>query len=149
MPHFHTFSVSLSILLTHLYYNCTMDLRILASRQKKYEILVECSRTLVQLPIYWPLLLPSFQVLQPLLLHKVWNFGKYYPSYTWQKKYENLVEPSRASQARFSYFFSLLVKICQIFILFQSPGQNLPDCHSFSIFSKFGRLTLSTIEEIS
>ena len=111
-------------------------------RKKKYEILVECSRTLVQLPIYWPLLLPSFQVLQPLLLHKVWNFGKYYPSYTWQKKYENLVEPSRASQARFSYFFSLLVKICQIFILFQSPGQNLPDCHTFSIFSKFGRLVL-------
>ena len=107
-----------------------------------YEILVESSRTLVQLPIHWPLLLPSFQVLQPLLLHKVWNFGKYYPSYTWQKKYENLVEPSRASQARFSYFFSLLVKICQIFILFQSPGQNLPDCHTFSIFSKFGRLVL-------
>ena len=48
-------------------------------------------------------------------------------------KYEYLVEPSRTSLARFSYFFNPLVKSCQIFILFQSPCYELPDFHNFSI----------------
>ena len=55
------------------------------------------------------------------------------PSDIWQDKYEYLVEPSRTSQARFSYFFNPLVKSCQIFILFQSPCYELPDFHNFSI----------------
>ena len=38
--------------------------------------------------------------------------------------------------ARFSYIFNLLLRIGQICILFQSPCQNLPDCHTFSIVSK-------------
>ena len=43
------------------------------------------------------------------------------PSYTRKKKYKNPVEHSRTSQARFSYFFSLLVISYHIFIIFQSP----------------------------
>ena len=35
-----------------LYYNCTSELGIRRRRQKKYEILVECYRTLIQLPIH-------------------------------------------------------------------------------------------------
>ena len=72
--------------------------------------------------------------------------------HTWQIKYENLVEPQApdfhtfsihlSNVARFSYLFNLLLRIGQICILFQSPCQNLPDCHTFSIFSKFGRLAL-------
>ena len=63
------------------------------------------------------------------------------PISKWQKKYENLVEPSRTSQARFSYFFSLLVISYQIFIIFQSP-QNWPLFHTFSVsLTKFARLS--------
>ena len=105
----------------NLYYNYKFKVLIRRRRQKKYEILANMKNA----------------------------------PYTWQKKYENLVEPSRTSQARFSYFFSVLVRNCQIFILyylplkicqicmlFLSPCQNLPDCHTFSIFSKFCRLAL-------
>ena len=105
----------------YLYYNCTREGRILSSRQKKYELLENMKN----------------------------------PSYIGQNKYENLEEPSRTSHTRSSYFLNPLVKSCQIFILiqspssigqicilFQSPCQNLPDCHTFSIFSKFGRLAL-------
>ena len=128
----------------HLYYNCTKDLGILSSRQKKYEILENMKN----------------------------------PSYNWRNKYENLEEPSRASHARFSYFFNPLVKSYQIFILIHCPSynwpvfhtfephcQNLPDLHTFSVsLSKFARLSyvfnllkiwqtsigkLSKIEEIS
>ena len=64
------------------------------------------------------------------------------PSYTRKKKYENLVEPSRTSQARFSYFFSLLVISYQIFIIFQSPSQNWPLFHTFSVsLTKFAKLS--------
>ena len=45
-------------------------------------------------------------------------------------KYENLVEPSRTSRARFSYFF-------------QSHCQYLPDFHTFSV----SQSQLSTIEK--
>ena len=110
----------------YLYYNYKFKVLIRRRRQKKYEILANMKNA----------------------------------PYTWQKKYENLVEPSRTSLARFSYFFSLLVKsiarlsylfnlvlkIGQFFILFQSPGQklpdlqtllspsqNLPDLHTFSV----------------
>ena len=68
------------------------------------------------------------------------------------KIWENLLEPHipdlhtfsihLSKVARFSYLFNLLLRIGQICILFQSPCQNLPDCHTFSIFSKFGRLAL-------
>ena len=105
----------------YLYYNYKFKVLIRRRRQKKYEILANMKNA----------------------------------PYTWQKKYENLVEPSSTSRARLSYFFSFLVKICQtfilfnlhlkighFFILFQSPCQNLPDCHTFSIFSNFGRLVL-------
>ena len=66
--------------------------------------------------------------------------------------------------ATFSYFFSLLVKICQIFILFYlhfkigqicilfQSRQNLPDCHTFSNLLKIWHISmgkLCTIEEIS
>ena len=88
------------------------------------------------------------------------------PSYTQQKKYENLVEPfhtrfsyffsfllrilpdfhtfsvSLSKFTRFSYFFNFFVNICQIFILFQSPFQNLPDFHTFSgSLSKFAKFS--------
>ena len=66
--------------------------------------------------------------------------------------WKNLLEPHipdlhtfsihLSNVARFSYLFNLLLRIGQICILFQSPCQNLPDCHTFSIFSKFGRLAL-------
>ena len=68
------------------------------------------------------------------------------------KIWKNLLEPHipdlhtfsihLSKVARFSYLFNLLLRIGQICILFQSPCQNLPDCHTFSIFSKFGRLAL-------
>ena len=53
-----------SLYVHNLYYNCTKDCRFLASRQKKYEILVNMKK----------------------------------PSYTWQKKYENLVKLSSSFQ---------------------------------------------------
>ena len=68
------------------------------------------------------------------------------------KIWKNLLEPHMpdihtfsihlSKVDRFSYSFNLLLRIGQICILFQSPCQNLPDCHTFSIFSKFGRLAL-------
>ena len=68
------------------------------------------------------------------------------------KIWKNLLEPHipdihtfsihLSKVARFSYLFNLLLRIGQICILFQSPCQNWPDCHTFSIFSKFGRLAL-------
>ena len=68
------------------------------------------------------------------------------------KIWKNLLEPHipdlhtfsihLSKVARFSYLFNLLFRIGQICMLFQSPCQNLPDCHTFSIFSKFGRLAL-------
>ena len=68
------------------------------------------------------------------------------------KIWKNLLEPHipdlhtfsihLSKVARFSYLFNLLLRIGQICILFQSPCRNLPDCHTFSIFSKFGRLAL-------
>ena len=68
------------------------------------------------------------------------------------KIWKNLLEPHipdlhtfsihLSKVARFSYLFNLLLWIGQICILFQSPCQNLPDCHTFSISSKFGRLAL-------
>ena len=65
---------------------------------------------------------------------------KYPYYYIWQKKYENLVEPSRASQARL--FFSLLIISCQIFILIQSLSQTWPLLHTFSIsLSKFAKFS--------
>ena len=109
----------IEILKVNLYYNCTSEVGILSSRQKKYELLENMKN----------------------------------PSYIGQNKYENLEEPSRTSHtrysyffntfvkrlpdfhtysisllelARFAYFFSLLVKICQIVILFQS-SQNFAD----------------------
>ena len=56
-----------------------------------------------------------------------------------QKIWQNHLEPH---QPDFHTFFSLIVKICQIFILFLSPSQNLPDFHTFSVSqSKFARFS--------
>ena len=58
------------------------------------------------------------------------------------KKFENLAREVLEGSTRFPYFFILFVEICQIFILFQSPCQNLPDFHTFLVpVSKFVRFS--------
>ena len=49
------------------------------------------------------------------------------PSYTWQKKHEPDFNTYSVSFKIFQifYFFGLLVKMCQIFILFTSPSQKV------------------------